>query len=524
MLLSLNQTIAGQTVLDLRVGALGLQQGGDSMAFVPECMSSMSFELLSIGTAVLALFTSPHPVLVTKQHQEQVKNLHVALNLAVEDIIERWIKDEDAQFTNRMPLEPEEEDLLRWMHSNRHLFRPYSERPGSWRPDFLVEHDDSTGAEVFRICEINARFCWNGYMNAAVGQEAYSAFGLESRGLEFATNPEGILDGVLNLFRHDLPLHLVKGEEYGIDIWPFMELMEHRIGVKPRLITPDTLRLLPDTTEKSGFKLCCLAQPDATSTLKTSSGDIVEEIHQMGLELHQRELNAFDQEMKRQISLRCFNDMRTILLAHDKRMLGIIREELGSLVSRDVLSTEQATDLERGITPTILPGSTAMEKFIASCKISEGFKDGYILKPIRGGKGAGILFGDELDNDDWLARLEPLREARMKAGKTLYVVQRQIRQPYYDILVGVKGKPERCHMVGTYHAVGGQFLGLGTWRCSPGRLCAVSDGATWVCSLVRAEEKPATSSRKQILRVGAGLLTLGTMLWTVGRIREAFWK
>lgn len=55
----------------------------------------------------------PHPVLVTKRHQEQLKDLHLALDLAIEDIIERWWADEEAQFPRRMPLEPEEEELLR---------------------------------------------------------------------------------------------------------------------------------------------------------------------------------------------------------------------------------------------------------------------------------------------------------------------------------------------------------------------------------------------------------------------------
>lgn len=55
----------------------------------------------------------PHPVLVTKRHQEQLKELHLAIDLAIEDIVDRWWADEEAQFPRRMPLEPEEEELLR---------------------------------------------------------------------------------------------------------------------------------------------------------------------------------------------------------------------------------------------------------------------------------------------------------------------------------------------------------------------------------------------------------------------------
>jgi hypothetical protein len=280
-------------------------------------------------------------------------------------------------------------------------------------------------------------------------------------------------------------LYLVKGDEHGIDISMFIEFAQKRLGIKLRLITPDTLRLIPDLSHsgQKGYKLCCLAEADAVDTSTTESGERVEEIHQICLELHQREINALDLEMKRQISLRCFNDMRTILLAHDKRMLGLILEELDSLICRNIITPKQAECLERGLAHTVLPGSNALNQFIKDCEASDAFQNEYLLKPIRGGKGAGILFGDEVSHSDWLALLEQMRSPRLRHGKTLYVVQRKVHQPYYDVLLGSKAKSERCHMVGTYHAVNGHFLGLGIWRCSPGRLCAISNGATWMCSV-----------------------------------------
>lgn len=84
----------------------------------------------------------------------------------------------------------------------------------------------------------------------------------------------------------------------------------------------------------------------------------------MGMELHQHEMLALGYEMLQQLSLRCFNDMRTLLLVHDKRMLGIVLEELDALVARNVLLPSEANVLQRGICPTILPGSTNMAQFI----------------------------------------------------------------------------------------------------------------------------------------------------------------
>lgn len=273
-----------------------------------------------------------------------------------------------------------------------------------------------------------------------------------------------------------------------MDIHMFVTFMEERLGVRPRLITPGELRLIPDSESKTGHKLCCFASPQtpADRTFTLASGENVEEVHQVGLELHQREFRALSPEMVKELTVRGFNDMRTVLLVHDKRMLGIVLQELSGLVSRKVITPEQAGILESGITPTMLPGSAELGAFIDRSNASPQLKDDYILKPVRSGKGAGILFGDQLSHAEWQTRLEQLKCPQLEPGKTVYVVQRKINQLYYDITIGTTGKPTPCHMVGTYHAVNGQFLGLGGWRCSAGRLCAVADGATWTCSVVRS--------------------------------------
>lgn len=55
----------------------------------------------------------PRPILVTAQHQEQLSRLQNALAVAITNIVERWWTDSDAKFPDRMPLEKQEEDLLK---------------------------------------------------------------------------------------------------------------------------------------------------------------------------------------------------------------------------------------------------------------------------------------------------------------------------------------------------------------------------------------------------------------------------
>lgn len=260
----------------------------------------------------------------------------------------------------------------------------------------------------------------------------------------------------------------------------FIHAVHRRLGREPRLITPADLRLVPDSN--GNVELCCLAtaKADASEIFHTAAGEAVERVHQVGLELHQRELVGLGRDMWRQISLRCFNDMRTVLLVHDKRMLGIIGQELADLVARGAITPAQAAALDRGIAHTILPGSPQLRQLRAE---SDDARHDYILKPVRGGKGAGIVFCEEMTAEAWRAAIDGLQSPALVDGASL-VVQRCVRQLLYDVVLKRTGEVGRYPLVGTYHVANGRYLGIGTWRSSPERICAVSSGGAWICSVM----------------------------------------
>ncbi|KAI9046321.1 uncharacterized protein KD926_004159 [Aspergillus affinis] len=431
----------------------------------------------------------PRPILWAPQHQEQLATLHTALATALTDVVERWWVDSEAKFPARMPLEKAEEDMLRWLDTQN---IPYRNRLGSWRPDFLVEEDSASpeGVENFRITEINARFSFNGTMHVLHGQAALESLGAGENGITHATDTKKIVEGLLSLFDPERPMHLLKGTEPGMDIHMFIDFLGRHLGIKPRLITPDDLRLVHSPEGQNGYKLCCLVQSEDIDVfpfaprLHTSDGKLVEEIQQVGLELHQRELFAMEPEMLRQVITRCFNDMRTVLLVHDKRMLGILKQEIPSLVARNVLTPTHGEALTKGIADTILPGSPEMQRLIQACQEDGEQRKQYLLKPVRGGKGAGILFGDQLDAEGWQCILERLRDATLHKNCTNYVVQRYVPPALYDLIISASGERHRMPLVGTYHAASGQLLGLGIWRTSSNRICAVSNGGSWICSVM----------------------------------------
>ena len=282
----------------------------------------------------------------------------------------------------------------------------------------------------------------------------------------------------MSLFDPALPLHLLKGKEDGLDIHLFISYVESATSRKPRMIMPADLRLIPDPHAFTGNTLYCAIAKDA------EGHEILERVYQMGLELHQAELLSMRPEMLREVALCCFNDLRTIFLVHDKRMLGIVLQELHSLVHKEkVLTPAQADTLHRGITPTIIPGSPELSTLICLSEWNPVIKSSLLLKPIRSGKGAGIVFGGDITQGEWLSQLKRLRDPDIESNREACVIQRRIEQPKVDVLLYAGEDLQNNYLVGTFMSIHGRYLGLGLWRTSPDRICAISRGGAWICSI-----------------------------------------
>lgn len=294
----------------------------------------------------------------------------------------------------------------------------------------------------------------------------------------------------------DKPLHLLKGTEAGIDIHLFAAYLRNRRGLRVRFITPADLRLIPNKNAKLGHTLCCAINPTNLNagteefqswTLVSRDGEIMEQIHQVAIELHQWELGELGEDMLKALAPLCFNDLRTVYLVHDKRMLGIVLQEIDSLVQQHrVLNTEEGEVLRRSIVPTVIPGSKEMKDLIhlGERRLLDGAN--YLLKPVSSGKGKGIIFGSDLTAKEWINSLRRLSDCHVKEGPS-YVVQRAIKQPQFDVVVPGQGKSPsvmKQYLVGTIMVMNGESLGIGSWRSSSKKICAVSQGGTWMCSLV----------------------------------------
>ncbi|EXU99069.1 hypothetical protein X797_007792 [Metarhizium robertsii] len=401
---------------------------------------------------------NPYPAVLPVQFVQNVQRFHEALAAALDNLVERWWKDVDANLPGRMPLEPRVEKLLRWIDegSDKGLVRGYKGHQGNLRPDMLILADEEHAVPQFRVCEINGRFPINFLHFVASAYEALASLPWSVPLLKPATDYTKLRDSLFQLFDPSVPIHFVgQTSDFPKDS-PLFGLVEQRTGMRPRLVKPSSLVLIPSGSEPTGFSLYCVwgADPD----------------------------------MVRHIAMRSVNDMRSVFIAHDKRILGILRQELDALVHKHgALTLAQARILEQGIVPTILPGCELLRQLLDASYADPGIKDGYILKPFRLARGCGILLGRDMSVAEWCGILESMKTADLRSCTAQYVLQPLQKVRSFNWFWDEERMVCRSKMVGAYYSVHGRFVGLGSWRtatASENVISAATKDGTIVLSAV----------------------------------------
>ena len=85
----------------------------------------------------------------------------------------------------------------------------------------------------------------------------------------------------------------------------------------------------------------------------------------------------------------------------------------------------------------------------------------------------------------------------------LNIVQRVVKHPKYDMVIpenNIISAVRSNYLVGTFMMINGQQLGLGFWRTTAEKICALARDGAWLCSVTldsdarRVPEVPPTSS------------------------------
>jgi hypothetical protein len=133
---------------------------------------------------------SPFVIVVPHPLFSKLEQLHILLGRVFIDIVDRWFTDENARFPERMPLDPSEEALLRWVSSSG-CVPDYPDHGGIWRSDLLFGRSpDGLDDESPYVCEINGRLPLNAVTGIALGENGLKELGVSKGGLETVNTME----------------------------------------------------------------------------------------------------------------------------------------------------------------------------------------------------------------------------------------------------------------------------------------------------------------------------------------------
>ncbi|KAF4445339.1 hypothetical protein F53441_10888 [Fusarium austroafricanum] len=429
---------------------------------------------------------SPHAVAVSNPLFSRLEQLHILLGRVFVDLVGRWT-DEKARFTERMPLDPSEEELLKWVASSG-CVPEYPEHAGFWRSDILFGRSpDGLRDESPYICEINGRLPLNGVIGVSLSTNGLKELGASEGGLETMNTIEKSYNHIMSFFDPEKPLFTIR------DKWPGADsrLLSSLNTTHPvKAVRPQDLELRPDESSPTGFALW----DKATNT----------HLEQWLIEMLQEEYAVLEPAVARQLALSPLNDLRTVFIVHDKRLLGIIPEELPNMVSRGVLTAEEADIVASGIIQTLNPGSEGIRSLLRDSKNNPDVRKDYIYKPCRDGMGHGIDLGRNLSQEAWLERLEKLANPDvLRPHEDAAVIQRLVDHNWYDMVrhevsSDDGAKPNKFHLIGSMFMIQNRQYYAAPWRMGlETHLGITADKSGIVMALVHQPDWPIGDDQEE---------------------------
>jgi hypothetical protein len=357
----------------------------------------------------------PYPFGVTADRLAELRSLQGSLYRAIVAVVMNWPRD--ARISGVIRLPAAERNLLAPITR-----KPY--RPGAYRPDFLHAADGRV-----MVNEINARFTLNGFLSSMLLNRCVPL-------LDPTRSPLPALEGLEPALRARLgeagPVGVLKSSERGCDI----HLFRSRWGPRCEMLTPRQL------TAKH------LARWSAVI-----------------LELHQHELlGEVPADLRAALAGHpgILNDLRTIFIAHDKRLLALLST---ADVLEDYLEADDVARLRRHVVPTWVKG-------LAPEKVGETLAQpaGWLAKPPRSGKGKGIAVSSRMSPAEWRQSLHEMSDD--------WVLQPYVEQQLFPITAVRGGDLVTVPMrvVGLLPALDDQAFGPGLYRASPDEIVNVARG------------------------------------------------
>lgn len=418
----------------------------DSYQHVQDAFSSLPFTP-SFRNALVQ--SCPSPFLVDIHTYRELANAHDAIIAGLRAVVSQWSTNEALQ--NKLSIHPKIAKVLRKA--------PASFPMGTVRPDLLFDQDGG-----IKICEINGRFPLNGYFVGAVANNALH---------EHSMHPSSPLAklglSAVSATMSFIPDLRKRVTACGADIVWILNHREpeHDLAVLGAALDVKVRRCPPAQLMAKNGKLFC----------KEDDGRFTE-IRSCVLELYQDEFLALDDDVLEAIAILSYhghalNDLRTIFLVHDKRMLHLLLSDCYEL------DHENRKLLHKYIVPTALA-----EEVLANKQGFEGTS--LVLKPSENGKGEGIIMQKNMSSDKFYD------EMCIRIAEAPHVVQSYVKQRKFE-LISHTGETKHWKTVGILSSMDGRFYGPGPFRSNEGDLISVAGGGVISYPVMQLYGIPADS-------------------------------
>jgi hypothetical protein len=307
---------------------------------------------------------NPYPIALQPGEADRLMALGRAVHSGIHAVVRGYATDD--RIRARYALDPR---LAAIVERARH--EPYT--IGMFRPDFVI---DESGE--FRVCEINARFSANGYAINDIVDGALARVTYLPRDVQRIAGQSRIREVMTRAFRDGRPVAVVLSRESGSEIFLLLRDLE----------------VWRTNTATTALDAHYVLELDRLELLEFAP-DVLEHILRMGSR----------------------NDVRTLILVHDKRLLSVLSD---ASILLDHVDAETCALLARHVIYT-RPASDAEEREAAFANREE-----WVIKPSSGGRGVDVLIGHETPRDVW--------ESRLRANSERDTLQRFVPQMRFPIV------------------------------------------------------------------------------------------
>jgi hypothetical protein len=363
---------------------------------------------------------SPYPALLSDNILQQINHSHKLIVEAIEKIVANYSSDEEIK--KILKLSPEIVKIIKIVEKT-----PY--KMGGIRPDFLINNKDGR----IKICEINSRFSMNSFILSEFFTKAMSQLISDDQISLIKENNE-IVKTIFSRFDLSQPITVIKDKEKGYDVNFLSE------NVPELKQTPVYLKTPKELSIKEG---------------KIYNGETY--CNQFILELKQSEIIGMNRELLSKIVTEnnYFNDLRSIFIVHDKRLLVILSDEK---IMQKYLAENKVKELKNYVIPTFILNKEIQGKI-------KNDHEGWVLKKYDSGKGKDMYVCIDKSLDE-------VKEVIF--NKTdYYIAQPFLKQQTISVLNSDKNNQaisEIIKVVGVILIFDKNFLGVGTFRGSQGNI------------------------------------------------------